>query len=55
MTSSRVPLDDVVRRVLTGEYENSLLAVGALAADRARRDGYRGLRPVDAPWPARHP
>jgi ADP-ribose pyrophosphatase len=55
MTSSRVPLDDVVRRVLSGEYENSLLAVGALAADRARRDGFAGLRPVDAPWPARHP
>ena len=55
MTSSRVPLDDVVRRVLAGEYENSLLAIGALAADRARRGGYAGLRPADAPWPARHP
>ena len=55
MTSSRVPLDDVVRRVLSGEYENSLLVAGALAADRARRDGFRGLRPADAPWPARHP
>jgi 8-oxo-dGTP pyrophosphatase MutT (NUDIX family) len=55
MTSSRVPLKDVVRRVLSGEYENSLLVVGALAADQARRDGYVGLRPPDAPWPARHP
>src|SRR3954471_10364391 len=55
MTSSRVSLDDVVRRILSGEYENSLLVVGALAADRARRDGFAGLRPVDAPWPARHP
>ena len=55
MTSSRVPLDDVVRRVLSGEYENSLLVAGALAADRARREAFRGLRPADAPWPARHP
>jgi ADP-ribose pyrophosphatase len=55
MTSSRVPLEDVVRRVLSGEYENALLVVGALAADRARREGYAGLRPPDAPWPARHP
>ena len=55
MTSSRVPLDDVVRRILSGELENSLLVVGALAADRARRDGFSGLRPADAPWPARHP
>jgi 8-oxo-dGDP phosphatase len=55
MTSSRVALDEVVRRVLAGEYENSLLVVGALAADRARRDGFAGLRPADAPWPARHP
>ena len=53
MTSERVPLDDVVRGVLAGTYENSLLVVGALAADRARRDGFAGLRPPDAPWPAR--
>jgi 8-oxo-dGTP pyrophosphatase MutT (NUDIX family) len=55
MTSDRVPLDDLVRGVLTGEYENSLLVVGVLAADSARRSGYTGLRPADAPWPARHP
>ena len=55
MTSERVPLDDVVRGILGGTYENSLLVVGALAADRARRDGFAGLRPPDAPWRARHP
>jgi 8-oxo-dGTP pyrophosphatase MutT (NUDIX family) len=55
MTSDRVPLDDLVRGVLTGEYENSLLVVGVLAADNARRNGYAGLRPADAPWRARHP
>lgn len=55
MTSDRVPLDDLVRGVLSGEYENSLLVVGVLAADTARRNGYAGLRPADAPWPARHP
>ena len=55
MTSERVPLDAVVARVLDGTYENSLLVAGALAADRARRDGFAGLRPADAPWPARQP
>jgi ADP-ribose pyrophosphatase len=54
LTSFRVPLDDVVRGVLSGAYENSLLVAGALAADRVRRDGFAGLRPADAPWPARH-
>jgi ADP-ribose pyrophosphatase len=53
MTSERVPLDDLVRGVLEGRYENSLLVAGVLAADRARRDGFTGLRPADAPWAAR--
>jgi ADP-ribose pyrophosphatase len=55
MTSERVPLADVVAGILAGRYENALLVVGALAAERARREGYEGLRPPDAPWPARHP
>jgi len=50
MTSAWLPLDDAVRRVLAGEIENAMAAVGVLAADRARRDGFSGLRPADAPW-----
>jgi 8-oxo-dGTP pyrophosphatase MutT (NUDIX family) len=53
MTSFRVPLDELVEGALSGRYENSLLVAGVLAADRAARDGFAGLRPADAPWPAR--
>jgi ADP-ribose pyrophosphatase len=53
MTSHRVPLVDLVAGVLSGRFENSLLVAGVLAADRAARDGFSGLRDPDAPWPAR--
>jgi ADP-ribose pyrophosphatase len=53
LTSFRVPLTELVDGVLSGRYENSLLVAGALAADRARRDGFAGLRPADSSWPAR--
>lgn len=52
MTTAWVPLEDAVRRCLAGELENAMAVVGLLAADRARRDGFTGLRPADAPWPA---
>ena len=52
MTTAWVDLDDAVRRVLAGEIENAMAAVGILAADRARRDGFAALRPADAPWPS---
>ncbi len=52
MTTQWVDLDEAVRRVLAGEIENAMAAVGILAADRARRDGYAGLRDADAPWPS---
>ncbi len=52
MTASWQPLDDLVRQVLDGGLENAMAALGVLAADRARRDGYVDLRPADAPWPA---
>lgn len=55
MTSSRVPLRDLVDGVLAGTYENSLLVVGVLAAERAAADGFRTLRAAGAAWPARHP
>ncbi len=51
MTAQWVDLDEAVRRVLAGDIENAIAAVGLLAADRARADGFRSMRPADAPWP----
>lgn len=53
MTSAWLPLEKAVSRVLAGELENGMAAVGLLAAGRAVRDGFSGLRPADAPWPSR--
>ena len=53
MTTQWVPLEEAVRRVMAGELENGMAAVGLLAADRAVRDGLTGLRPADAAWPSR--
>jgi 8-oxo-dGDP phosphatase len=50
MTTSWVPLEEAVRRVLDGELQNATAVVGLLAADRAVRDGFAGLRPADAEW-----
>jgi ADP-ribose pyrophosphatase len=50
MTTAWVPLEDAVRRVFAGELENALAVIGVLAADRAVRDGFDGLRAADAPW-----
>jgi 8-oxo-dGDP phosphatase len=44
-----VPLEDAVRKVLGGEIYNMVAAVGILAAHAARANGYRDLRPPDAP------
>jgi ADP-ribose pyrophosphatase len=52
MTTQWLDLDEAVRRVLAGEVENAMAAVGILAADRARADGFATLRPADAPWPS---
>ena len=53
LTSAWVDLDEVVRRVLAGELENAMCAVGVLATDRAVRDGFVALRPASAPWASR--
>lgn len=53
LTSAWVDLQEVVRRVFAGEIENAMCAVGVLAADRAVRDRFTGLRLADAPWPSR--
>ncbi len=47
-------LDDLTEAVLDGRLHNPTLVSGVLAAWAARqRDGFAGLRPADAPWPAR--
>jgi 8-oxo-dGTP pyrophosphatase MutT (NUDIX family) len=53
MTVTRVPLDEAVRRTLAGEITNAAAAAGILAAAVARTTQWQGLRPADAPWPAR--
>ena len=49
----RMPLDDAVAAVLTGEIQNSLAVAGLLAAGYARDHGWATLRPADTPWPER--
>ena len=49
-----IRLDDAVRAVLEGRLHNPSAVVGILAAAAARADGFEGLRPAGAPWPA-HP
>jgi ADP-ribose pyrophosphatase len=49
-----VPVPELVRGVLAGELQNSLLVAGVLALQAARAgDGLAALRPAEAPWPAR--
>ncbi len=50
MVGRWVALDDAVEAVLDGRIRASSAAVGLLACDRARRTGFAGLRPADAPW-----
>lgn len=49
-----ISLDDAVSAVLAGRLHNPSAVLGVLAAAAARADGYKGLRPSNAPWPA-HP
>ena len=53
MTVERRPLDELVRMALAGELVNATAVAGVLAAWAARADGWSGLRPADAAWPAR--
>lgn len=53
MTVERHSLDSLVAMALAGELVNGTAVAGVLAAWRARADGWAGLRPADAPWPAR--
>jgi 8-oxo-dGDP phosphatase len=47
MTVERVPLDEAVGRIFTGDIRNASTVIGLLAAARARETSPR-LRPVDA-------
>ena len=48
------PLPDLVDAVLAGRVHNPTLVAGVLAAWTSwQRDGFAGLRPADADWPAR--
>jgi ADP-ribose pyrophosphatase len=49
-----ISLDEAVAAVLGGRLHNPSAVVGILAAAAALADGFAGLRPADAPWPA-HP
>jgi ADP-ribose pyrophosphatase len=54
MEHARVPVEELVRRVLAGDVHNNCLVVGVLSLVAARAgDGLDALRPADAPWPAR--
>ncbi len=48
-----VPLDEAVGLVLAGSLANPTSVAGVLAAAAAKRNGWSGLRPADAAWPAR--
>lgn len=54
MQLARVPVEELVRRVLAGDLHNNCLVVGVLSLVAARDgDCLDALRPADAPWPAR--
>jgi ADP-ribose pyrophosphatase len=53
LTVELLPLHEAVRRAYAGELTNAAAVAGVLAAERAARDGFAGLRPPDARWPAR--
>jgi 8-oxo-dGDP phosphatase len=54
MTARWVLLDEARDAVLAGALHNPGAVVGVLAACEARAQGWRTLRPADAPWPE-HP
>jgi ADP-ribose pyrophosphatase len=53
MPTRWVPLDEAVEAIVAGRLHNPMAVMGLLAAARARDSGFAGLRPADAPWPAR--
>lgn len=53
LTVQRIPLAEAVRRAEAGELTNATAVAGVLAAAHGVATGWAGLRPADAPWPAR--
>jgi 8-oxo-dGDP phosphatase len=53
MPTRWVALDDLVDGILAGRLHSPSLVAGVLAASTLRARSWAGLRPVDAPWPAR--
>ena len=53
MTVLSYPLDELVAMALAGSLTNGPAVAAVLAAHAARGNGWTGLRPVTAPWPAR--
>ncbi len=51
LTVARVPLDEAVAKVLSGQITNGPAVAGLLAAARARDLGWAPLRALDAPPP----
>jgi len=49
-----VPLDEIVDAILARDVQNSILVIGALAAQSSKARDWSTLAPGDAPWP-RHP
>lgn len=54
LTVRRVPIDAAVHMAFSGELENASTVAGVLAVARLRSRDWAGLRPADAPWPARN-
>jgi 8-oxo-dGDP phosphatase len=53
LTVHRVPIAEAVERVFAGELTNAAAVAGILATAHGEATGWVGLRPADAPWPAR--
>ncbi|MCC3271954.1 NUDIX hydrolase [Arthrobacter zhangbolii] len=49
-----VDLDDAVQAALQGRMHSPSAVAAVLAAAVARGNGFRDLRPADAPWPEHH-
>jgi len=49
-----VSLDEIVDAILARDVQNSILVIGALAAQASKARDWSTLSPGDAPWP-RHP
>lgn len=50
MVGAWAPLAEAVEAVTDGRVHSSSAVVGLLAAERASRTGFAGLRPADADW-----